>query len=332
VDELYYGVGTVGSAAQSFTFDFDTGSADTFIPGPQCGASQGCSGNTKYNQKGQDEGNTTSVTYGSGQVAGENYFDSLTVAGFTATHQNIISLTTAQGFSGTGSDSLCGMGFQSIASSGQPPYFFTLVSEGKVGTPEFSFYLGREQSGTGNKSELTLGGRDSSRYTGAFTSIPVTQPGYWQVAIDGVSVNNGAVISSTSGQAAIDTGTTLIIAPTAAATSIFLQIPGAVPLPLVGGSFTYYAYPCTFKGNVSLVFGGKDFSLNPLDFNFGTVSSALGLPLPGMCLAGILGGDINPGEALYVVGDTFLKSWYSTYTVGSGANFTGSTVSFAKAN
>jgi hypothetical protein len=93
---LYYGSGTVGS--QTFTFDFDTGSSDTFVPGPSCGTAQGCVGTTKYNQGGVDEGNTTSITYGSGAVSGENYYDSVTIAGLTATHQNVISLTEATGY------------------------------------------------------------------------------------------------------------------------------------------------------------------------------------------------------------------------------------------
>jgi len=38
------------------------------------------------------------VTYGSGMIAGENYFDSLSVAGLKAEHVNIVSLTSAQGF------------------------------------------------------------------------------------------------------------------------------------------------------------------------------------------------------------------------------------------
>jgi hypothetical protein len=68
LDSLYYGAGTVGtSSPQTFTFDFDTGSSDTFVPGPACGTDQGCVGATKYNQKGVDRHNTTSITYGSGQ-------------------------------------------------------------------------------------------------------------------------------------------------------------------------------------------------------------------------------------------------------------------------
>ena len=324
-DELYYGTGTVGTANQAFTFDFDTGSSDTFVPGPSCGTAQGCDGTTKYNQQGQDEKNTTTVTYGSGQVSGENYFDSVTVAGLTATHQNIISLTTAQGFSGTGSDSLMGMAFQSIANSKQPPFFFTLINEKKVSPTEFSFYLGRQKSGTAQNSELTLGGRDESKFSGATTAVPVTSQTYWQVAIDGATVGKNPTLPTTKGQAAIDTGTTLIIAPYAAALSIFAQIPGSVPLPL-GVGIVGFAYPCSSKPQVSLGFAGKQFAINDLDFNFGTLTEDFGLQLGNdtlsgilgsitnsYCLAGIAGADLEPGTELYVVGDTFLKNWYSTY-------------------
>ena len=242
-DELYYGPGTVGTGNQLFTFDFDTGSSDIFVPGPQCGATEGCDVGTQYAQTGTDEHNTTSVTYGSGMITGENYFDTLTVAGLTATNQNIISLTSASGFNTSDSNSLLGMGFSTIAESKQPTYFENLIAQNKVQNQEFAFYLGRAKSGTASQSELTLGGSDASKYTGAVTQVPVTTKGFWQVALDQVDVNESADPVSaavTKGQAAIDTGTTLLLAPTAAATDIFARIPGAFPIPLVEGSTTLF--------------------------------------------------------------------------------------------
>lgn len=182
-DELYYGTGKVGS--QSFTLDFDTGSSDLFVPGPKCGTAQGCVGTTKYDQSGTNRGNTTSITYGSGQVTGENYLDDVTVAGLTAKNQNVISLTNAQGFANSASEGLVGMAFPAIAESKSLPFFFNLVQQGKVMPREFSFYLGREQSGTAQNSELTFGGSDASKYNGAFTPVAVSSQTYWQVAIDG---------------------------------------------------------------------------------------------------------------------------------------------------
>jgi hypothetical protein len=163
------------------------------VPGPTCGTAQGCVGSTKYNQQGVNRGNKTTITYGSGQVVGNNYLDSVTIAGLTATNQNIISLTNATGFSNTAADGLMGMAFPAISNSKSSPFFFTLINQGKVSPTEFSFYLGRARSGTAGNSEMFLGGRNEAKYTGAFTSVPVTSQTYWQVAIDGAVSHPGRI-------------------------------------------------------------------------------------------------------------------------------------------
>lgn len=340
-DVEYYGPGTVGS--QTFTFDFDTGSSDTFVPGPSCTKAQGCPSTTKYNQGGTDQGNTTTITYGSGKVSGENYYDDVTIAGLTATRQNVISLTQAVGFDTSDSNSLMGMAFQEIAESGQPPYFKTLIDQGQVSTPEFSFYLGRASAGTGNNSEMTLGGRDSSKYSGSFTTVPVSKRGYWQIPVDDVVVNNfidPLDMIATAGQAAIDTGTTLALAPLIAATAIFLRVPGAFPVPLelINGALEpiLYFYPCNSNPKIEFVFGGQKFAIAPEDLNFGSVTGdfadivgnntlATFLDAGEYCIAGVAADDLRPAENFYVVGDVFLKNWYSTYS------YDGPSVSFAKA-
>lgn len=94
--------------------------------------------------------------------------------------------------------------------------------------------MGRVASGTENDSEMTLGGRDSTKYTGDFTTVPVTQQTYWQVALDDVTVDGASAGAATPGQAAIDTGTTIILAPTAAAKQIMAQIPKTFGFSLEG--------------------------------------------------------------------------------------------------
>lgn len=89
-------------------------------------------------------------------------------------------------------------------------------------------------SGTENDSEMTLGGRDSTKYTGDFTTVPVTQQTYWQVALDKVTVDGASAGVSTPGQAAIDTGTTVVLAPTTAAREIMAKIPGTFGFSLEG--------------------------------------------------------------------------------------------------
>jgi hypothetical protein len=89
---------------------------------------------------------------------------------------------------------------------------------------------------------------------------------------------------------------------------------------------------------VNLNFAGKPFAINPLDFNFGQLTDDLGLDLgtsvvgsllSGLyCVGGIAGADFKPGQNFYVVGDTFLKNWYSTYEYQSPSK---AFVNFAKA-
>ncbi|KYG43169.1 hypothetical protein M433DRAFT_157059 [Acidomyces richmondensis BFW] len=216
-----------------------------------------------------------------------------------------------------------GMAFQSIAASGQRPYFKTLIDENKVSNPEFSFYLGRTKSGTQGNSELTLGGSDSSKYTDTPTKIAVSTPGYWHIPLDGVSVNaidTALDVTIDKGQAAIDTGTTIILAPSIASTDIFARIPGSIPIPLelIDGSIEpiLYAYPCSSTPRVAITFGGKNFDISefsnhtnlpppflqtkhqlmltllpqdPLDFNFGTLTPSSATFFSNNTLTNLLG-------------------------------------------
>ena len=84
--ELWQGPLTVGTPAKTFTVQFDTGSSDLFVPGPSC-TSSNCKGHTIFTPKSSstavDVGKTFNLQYGSGQVQGEQYTDTVTIAGLT---------------------------------------------------------------------------------------------------------------------------------------------------------------------------------------------------------------------------------------------------------
>ena len=66
--------------------DFDTGSSDLFLPGPDCGST--CSGHTTYDPSSsstsKDVGKSFSLAYGDGStVSGEQYTDTVSIAGLT---------------------------------------------------------------------------------------------------------------------------------------------------------------------------------------------------------------------------------------------------------
>lgn len=340
-DAAYYGPVTIGSgdgSAQTFELIFDTGSSDVWVPGPDCGILKGCVHSTKYDEGGTDLGTTTSITYGSGSTAGENFVDDVTVAGLTSSNQTLISVSTAAGFTEIDADGICGMAFSSIAQDEGTTFFENLVAAGVVDTDEFGFYLGRLASGTEDDSELTLGGRDSTKYSGSFVTVPVTSETYWQVALDNVTVDGSIGGADTEGQAAIDTGTTVVLAPTTAAKEIMKKIPSTFGISLEGE--VIYLFPCDTADSYvpSITFAGTSFPINPLDFNIGplveddidllvmgnqTLAAQVSakLSLADYCIAGFMGGDISTTENLYVVGDTFIKNWYTvmSYSASDGS-------------
>jgi cathepsin D len=84
------------------------------------------------------------------------------------------------------------MGFQSISEYNAPPVFQTLVSEGQTSSPVFAFKLAE------SSSELSIGGLDSSVYTGTPAYTSVTQQGYWQITFSSLTVGGSSAVGSTS--------------------------------------------------------------------------------------------------------------------------------------
>lgn len=156
------------------------------------------------------------------------------MGGLTSADQTFFAVTSAVGFIELDADGIMGMAFTSIAQDNGTTFMESLIADGLVDANEFGVYLGRVASGTEDDSELTLGGRDSTKYTGDFVTVPVSQQTYWQIALDKVTVNGKTGGVSTPGQAAIDTGTTLWVAPTTAAKEIIAKIPNALGFPLEG--------------------------------------------------------------------------------------------------
>ncbi|KAI9437839.1 acid protease [Lactarius psammicola] len=300
--ELWYGSITVGTPAVTYTVDFDTGSSDLFLPASNCGST--CSGHTLYDpaksSTSSDAGQSFQLRYGDGStVSGEQFTDTVTLAGFKATRQRLGAATVySTGFQPDQfpADGLLGMGYQSISSYGASPVFQSLVSQGQVSIPEFSFYFA--ESG----SELYIGGTNQNLFTGCFTYMRVTTRGYWQGSFDDISVNGKTVVSRTD--AIIDTGTTQVIGDTQSVQAIYAQIPGSTD----AGSGTW-TIPCDFNTPVSITFSGKVFEISASTFNLGPESSG-----SSTCIGGF--GAVD-GLGFWIVGDVFLQNVYTTFDLGN---------------
>lgn len=95
-------------------------------------------------------------------------------------------------------------------------------------------------------------------------------------------------------------------------------------------------FPCNTTAEYipAIEFAGASFPMNPLDFSLGALTSedivmlALGNQtlvdqttaaieagsLANMCISGLAGLDLYEDENLYIVGDTFIKNWYTVFS------------------
>ncbi|VDB98852.1 unnamed protein product [Peniophora sp. CBMAI 1063] len=298
--ELWYGTISVGTPSTDYTVDFDTGSSDLFLPGSDCGST--CSGHTLYDPSSsstsEDVGKDFSLQYGDGStVSGEQYTDTVTIAGLTADKQTLgAAKQYSSGFESSQfpADGLMGMGFKSISDYNADPVFQTLVSSGAVTDSVFGFKL--SDSG----AELYLGGTNDDLVGGDFTYVPVTQEGYWQVDMDGFSVGGSQAVSSTS--AIIDTGTTLIVGDSQSVASAYESISGAQD----NGDGTY-TVDCDLDTDISITFGGQDFTISPSTFALDAGN--------GQCIGGLSYEDSIASE-FWIVGDVFLQNVYTAFDVG----------------
>ncbi|KAL8280868.1 hypothetical protein RQP46_006872 [Phenoliferia psychrophenolica] len=325
-DALWFGPIGIGTPPQQFQIDFDTGSADLWVP-----AQNSQSKHTKF-QTGASSTIETStaawdIKYGTGESQGYLARDTVTVAGDVVPLQIFaLANVSAPSLEALPCDGLMGLGFSTIASSGQPTWFENAITNNVVANPYFSFYLQRardlttSQSGTIGGGELCFGCIDASKYTGAITYVPVTTKGYWEVAMQGISVN-GAQIPGTAISAAIDTGTTLIYLPTVIAAALYQTIGG-----IATGRNGEYTVPCTATfSTFALVFGGVSYEIPLADLFLGAASSST----PNQCILGIFGQDQQDpdGNPVAIIGGLFLKAVYSIY---SYSNNGAPAVGFAK--
>ena len=154
---------------------------------------------------------------------------------------------------------------------------------------------------------LTLGGYDKQYFKGDLHWTKVSRQGYWEIPMDKVMLGDEDL--GISHGAAIDTGTSLIAMPSAEAIRINQKIGAQRNI------FGQYLLNCTTLDrlpSLNIVFNGREFPLPPHDYvlNLGA----------DQCLSAFIGLDIPaPAGPLWIVGDAFLRRYYSVYDLGKNA-------------
>jgi len=307
----YYGPISIGTPPQKFNVVFDTGSSNLWVPSKSCALLNiACKLHSKYDSSKSStyvkNGTAFAIRYGSGSLSGFTSEDSVTVGSVTVPNLQFAEAVKEPGvaFIAAHFDGIMGFGFPEISVNGMPPFFQAALAAGVIKEAKFAFYL--EKSGS-TGGELSLGGADSTKYTGDFTYTPITIKGYWQFDVSEVKVA-GAKFADTT-KAIADTGTSLLAIPKSSLTSLLTKFPSGAVKPLAAGEYTVDCSKISEMPAISFTIAGKDFVLEGSDYV---------LSISGQCLLGLMGIDVPPPRGpLWILGDVFLRKYYTVFDYGN---------------
>ncbi|CAF3032245.1 unnamed protein product [Rotaria sp. Silwood2] len=141
-----YFIGTIsiGTPAQNFRINFDTGSSDLWVPSSSCHSS--CNGFNKYTSTQSTtyvaNGRRFSIIYGDGSSANGSFsIDTVTINGIAVHNQTFAECTFLRGMSNNINDGILGLAYPNLTTGGENPLFYNMWSQGLIPEAIFSFYL-----------------------------------------------------------------------------------------------------------------------------------------------------------------------------------------------
>merc|ERR1719262_516029 len=174
----YYGPISIGTPPQKFNVVFDTGSSNLWVPSKSCALLNiACKLHSKYDSAKSStyvkNGTNFAIRYGSGSLSGYTSQDSVSVGSVTVPNLLFAEAVKEPGvaFIAAHFDGIMGFGFPEISVNGMTPFFQAALAAGMIKEAKFAFFLAKDASAASG-GELTLGGADSSKYTGDFTYTP----------------------------------------------------------------------------------------------------------------------------------------------------------------
>lgn len=305
---------------------FDTGSSDVLIPSSRCNVT-GC---TKLLHRFDAEKSTTFKdlhgpfylgfstgtgvsTTGDLTVEGTVVRDTLSVAGITVDSFQFALITNqTSAFGDDPFDGIVGMGFNQGLSSGPQTLFEAINATGSLGQALYGLYLTPKAVGD---AEISFGSVDTSKTCGQVNYIPVYPiTGQFNGTFEKVFVN-GAALDIEPNYVIYDSGTANIVAPKDDAEKVYAAIsPHIKPLDSTGT----YGMPCDIikhlPATISFTIGGQNYTIPSQELSVGPL-----LDQPGMCQTLINASfPSRPGgTALWVIGGSLLKYYYTVWDIGN---------------
>ncbi|KAL2017717.1 hypothetical protein VTK56DRAFT_1742 [Thermocarpiscus australiensis] len=313
----------IGTPPQTLMLNFDTGSSDLWVFSTETPARQR-GGQKLYRIEDSTTATklanqTWSIQYGDGSRSGGNvYVDTVSVGGVTVFEQAVESATSvSSSFTrDAASSGLLGLAFDSINQvrpTKQKTFFSNAMDS--LATPLFTANLKKAEPGNYN-----FGFVDSTEFVGPISFVDVDNTdGFWKFQATGFSIGDSSGNSTRNGTANMfvplahsaiaDTGTTLLMLPSALTQAYYLQVQGARTSAELGG----WVFPCNTTlpdltlhiGTYKAVVPGELIQFAPADTD--------SLENATVCYGGI---QSSAGLPFAIYGDVFFKAQFTVFDAG----------------
>lgn len=302
----------LGTPPQSFKVILDTGSSNLWVPSTDC-TSLACFLHAKYDHDAsstyKENGTEFAIQYGSGSLEGYISQDMLTFGDLSIPNQDFAEATNEPGlaFAFGKFDGILGLAYDTISVDKVVPPIYNAINQKLIDEPKFAFYLGDTSKDESNGGVFTIGGVDETKYKGEITYLPVRRKAYWEVEFNGIGLGDEYATLKNHG-AAIDTGTSLIALPSQLAELLNAQIGAEKSW---NGQYTLDCAKRDSLPDLTFTLGNKNFTITAYDYT---------LEVSGSCISAFTGMDFpEPVGPLAIIGDAFLRKYYSVYDLGKNA-------------
>jgi hypothetical protein len=309
----YFGTVSVGSPAQEFQVLFDTGSGNLLLASASCD-SLACTKHKQLNASlsttslniafankpdtpvGDDgDQDVVNLVYGTGEATGVIVQDRVCVGSTCVRLDLVAAIEESEApFAGAPFDGIFGLGLTPLSEAPAFNLLDCMTRDKTIKHALFSVFLGAMDD---EESEILFGSYRPEHVADELTWIPVINgSGFWEVSLDGVSLDGKKIANSSNASAVLDTGTSLLAGPPEIVNALLDQ------LNIANDCSNLNSLP-----DIGFNVSGHLLSLSPREYVDQDASGK-------ECTLPLMTQDVKPGErSSWILGDPFLRKYYTVY-------------------